>query len=274
VACVVQAENVHGRMALGGKGDRVVARAELVQFCTSMLDAGRFRDAAVNGLQVEGAAEIRRLVAAVSASERTIRAAVEWGADALLVHHGLLWGERLGPLTGPFGARLRALFTGDLNLVAYHLPLDAHPAIGNNALFAEALGLAVVEPFAEVAGQPIGVIGTPASPFTATGLTERLRTLTEREPQVLPGGPEPLRRIGVVTGSGYSALEEAAERGCDALITGDVRESTMALARELGVTVLAGGHEATERLGVRALATILASEFGLETTFVEDPNPI
>ncbi|MDI3340659.1 MAG: Nif3-like dinuclear metal center hexameric protein [Sphaerobacter sp.] len=252
----------------------MAARDDIVTFCAGFLAVDEFRDAAINGLQVEGRRSVERIAVAVSASQHTIEAALAWGADALLVHHGLLWGERLGPIVGPLRYRLKGLLAADLNLLAYHLPLDAHSEIGNNARLAAALGLNVVDRCAEVHGQPIGVIATPAEPTALTEIVARLAGVTEREPLVLAGGPPLVGRVAIVSGSGYAALDEAAAAGCDALLTGDVRESTMALARELGVTVVAGGHEATERLGVQALAEVLEQEFGVETRFLPDPNPV
>ncbi len=252
----------------------MVCRSELVEFCASILDAARFRDAGLNGLQVEGRREIARLATAVSVSEWTIRQAIDWNADMLLVHHGLFWGEQSGPIVGHLRARLRLLLLNDLNLVGFHLPLDAHPEIGNNALLIRELGLKIDRPFSEVAGQPIGFIGTARSEITATELAQRLQTMTSHEPTVLAGGPEATGRVAVVSGSGYSALEEAVHLGCGALITGDVREPTMAIARELGITVIAGGHEATERLGIQALANLVTDTFDIETRFFADPNPI
>ncbi len=234
----------------------------------------RFRDAALNGLQVEGAAEIGRIATAVSVSEYVVRQAVDWNADALLVHHGLFWGERSGPIAGPLRTRLRLLLINDVNLVGFHLPLDAHPEIGNNALLVRVLGLKIDRPFSEVAGQPIGFIGTAAAELQLTEIVARVQEITNRTPTVLAGGPDATDRVAVVSGSGYSALEEATQLGCGALVTGDVREPTMAMARELGITVIAGGHEATERLGIQALADLVTRKFGIETRFFADPNPV
>ena len=252
----------------------MVSRSEFVDFCASTLDAARFRDVALNGLQVEGAAEIGRIATAVSVSEYVVRQAVDWNADALLVHHGLFWGERSGPIAGPLRTRLRLLLINDVNLVGFHLPLDAHPEIGNNALLVRELGLKIDRPFSEVAGQPIGFIGTAAAELQLTEIVARVQEITNRTPTVLAGGPDATDRVAVVSGSGYSALEEAAQLGCGALVTGDVREPTMAMARELGITVIAGGHEATERLGIQALADLVTRKFGIETRFFADPNPV
>lgn len=249
-------------------------RDEILAFCAEYLWVDRFRDVAVNGLQVQGRDSVERIATAVSVSRYTIEAALDWGADTMLVHHGLLWSERAGPIVGPLRDRLKLLLTADINLIAYHLPLDAHPAVGNNSRLAAALGLDVVAPFAEIQGQPIGVIAVPPEPIPIPDLAARLERVTERAPVVLDGQAEVARRVAVLSGSGYSALDEAVAAGCEVLVTGDVREPTMALAREMGITVLAGGHEATERLGVQALAALLEERFDVQTRFFPDPNPI
>jgi dinuclear metal center YbgI/SA1388 family protein len=252
----------------------MVNRQQLIAWSDERLNAAAIADIAHNGLQVEGRAEIRRLAVAVSTSRRTIDAAAEWGADALLVHHGILWGGKVTPLTGIQADRLRRLFAADLNLIGYHLPLDAHPEIGNNTLLAEALGLTVTSRFPTTARDPFGAIGESPLAWSFTELIDRVIDVTEREPSVVGVTPETVTRVAVVTGSGYGFVQAAAEDGCQVLVTGDVRESTMAEARELGVAVIAAGHEATERLGVQALARELAGAFDLETTFFSDPNPI
>jgi dinuclear metal center YbgI/SA1388 family protein len=253
-----------------------VARAELIAWCDERLRSAAFQDVAVNGLQVEGREQIARLAVAVSTSQHTLAAAIEWGADALLVHHGMLWGGKAGALTGLLAARLRLIFRHDLNLIAYHLPLDGHEEIGNCALLARAAGYESSGRFALVAGEPLGVVGAAPPGETLGTLLARMREITEREP-VCVGVTDPARvvnRAGFLTGSGYSAVAEAAALGLDALVTGDVRESTMAEAREFGLAVVSAGHEATERLGVQALAAELREQFGLESRFFADPNPI
>lgn len=249
-------------------------RAELIAWCDERLSSLAIPDVASNGLQVEGRADIRRLAVAVSTSLVTINAAANWRADALLVHHGLFWGGNVGPIVGGHAARLRRLFAADLNLIAYHLPLDAHLEIGNNTLLTEALGLTVTSRFPADARDAFGAIGESELSLTVDQLLERLTTVTERKPTVVGGAPPVVQRIAVVTGSGYGYVQAAADAGCQVLVTGDVRESTMAEAREAGIAVIAAGHEATERLGVQALARELAERFDLETTFIPDPNPI
>ncbi len=252
----------------------MVSTREMIGFCSSTLNSHLFRDVALNGLQVEGKAIVNRLASAVSVSEKVIRAAADWNADMLLVHHGLIWGERSGPIAGPIRTRLRLLLGADINLVGYHLPLDAHPILGNNALLIKELGLEMQQPFAKVADQNIGYIASSTPSIPLRELARRFEILTKRSPTILPGGPDLIDQVAVVSGSGYSTLDEAAGLGCQALVTGDVREPTMALAREFGITVIAGGHEATERLGIQSLADLVSRTFKIETQFFEDPNPI
>jgi putative NIF3 family GTP cyclohydrolase 1 type 2 len=233
-----------------------VSTSALVAFCDDLLSAPDFEDYGPNGLQVPGPPETAHVVTGVSAVAALFEAAADAGADLVLVHHGLFWrGDPLG-LDAVAAARLRLLFRHDLALAAYHLPLDAHPAIGNNALFAAALGADATEPAFPHGGRPLGLVAT----FAGDGLPlDELVARTAgacdgRVPLVLPGGPARVRRLGVVTG-------EPAERAT-------------ALARELGVTFLAAGHHATETFGVRALGDALAAEFGITHTWVDVPNPV
>ncbi len=250
--------------------------SEIIGFCDELLRAPAFQDLAINGLQVQGTDKIERLAVAVSTSELTLRKAVGWNADALLVHHGLFWGTKVRPLTGIMARRLRLLFKHDINLIAYHLPLDGHETIGNCALLAVKSGYTIVDRFAEIGGEPLGVVGRHSPGLTLSELTARLAEITERNPTVVGDAPRgaALHRVGFLTGSGYSAIEDAHAAGCQALVTGDVRESTMAEARELGLPVIAAGHEATERFGVQALAGEICDHFGIKTKFFHDPNPI
>ncbi len=251
-------------------------RDEIISYCNALLRADTYRDYGPNGLQVAGRLEINRLAAAVSTSERTLREAVEWNADALLVHHGLLWGSQLEPLTGILAERLRIIFKHDLNLIAYHLPLDGHETLGNNARLCAALGFRISSRFAEVGGQHIGVIGERNPGLSLADLLENVSVLTEQTPLVVGQHHDDLLidRLAIVSGSGYATIGEAAQAGCQALLTGDIREPTMAEARELGIAVIAAGHEATERAGVQALAGELQSHFDVKTLMISDPNPV
>lgn len=246
-------------------------RADIVRYCDDLLQSADYDDVSVNGLQIEGREEINSVALAVSTSQRTIQQAVDMSADALLVHHGLLWGSRSGPIAGIFAQRLKLLFQHDINLIGYHLPLDGHAQLGNNAQIIEKLGMQCAERFFG-----IGWLATTDPARTLDGIASQVERLVHRTPTVVgeTGGNRPITKVAVVSGSGYSALAEAAARGCDALITGDVREPTMAEARELGIAVIAAGHEATERLGIQALGDALQQQFNVTCQFIDDPNPI
>lgn len=251
-------------------------RDEILEYCGIRLDADAYQDVAINGLQVEGTSEINRIAVAVSTSDHTISAAAGWSADALLVHHGLFWGSQLQPLTGLLGRRVRALFRHDINLIGYHLPLDGHDELGNNALLAREFGFEVIDRFGPVAGLPLGVVCEVSGALSLSELLERIEDKLDRQPLAVgdTASINHVKRVAILSGSGYGTLDEAAALGCQALITGDVREPTMAEAREMGIVAIAAGHEATERTGVQALAAELAGRFDVETRFFPDPNPI
>jgi dinuclear metal center YbgI/SA1388 family protein len=250
-------------------------RDEITAFCDDLLDADSFEDYGPNGLQVPGAVEVSKLATGVSANLDLLQGAVDWGAELVLTHHGLLWGSELGPLSVPLAARLRALLCADVSLAAYHLPLDAHPEIGNNALLRDALGLQADDrPFGQAKGSAVGLIGRPPQPIDIDELARRLTDAVGREPLVFDAGPERISSVGIVTGSGGFALHEAGPLGLDALVTGEPSEPVMGEAREYGVHFLAGGHYATETFGVRRLGELVAERFGVEHRFIDVPNPI
>jgi dinuclear metal center YbgI/SA1388 family protein len=249
-------------------------RDQVVQFCDDLLDSSQYRDIALNGLQIEGKNQIDRITLAVSCNQRTIDSAIESGSDAILVHHGLVLKGQVGNIRGPVRDRLKGILSNDINLIAYHLPLDGHSEVGNNACLASALQLSVVEPLDTYGPPAIGYLCSTGDSLTVTDLVKRLEAVTDQSVVKLDGGQEHVDRVAVLCGSGSPGLEEAASKGCQVLITGDAKEPTMALARELGVTVLVGGHEATERFGVQALAERLRHVFGIDYQFVEDPNPL
>jgi dinuclear metal center YbgI/SA1388 family protein len=240
-----------------------------------LLEPGGFADLGPNGLQVPGGEEVRRVVTGVSAQRELIERAIELDAQLLLVHHGLFWDFHPTGLTPVLAERLRPLFKHDLALAAYHIPLDAHPEVGNNAILANALGCERHEGFAEHQGRAIGRAGTFAGDgVPAEALFARVREVTGREPLVQGAGPERVRRIGIVSGSAARSLDEAAALGLDAFLTGEPKENVMADARELGIHFIAAGHYATETFGVRALGDWLAGRFGIEHVFVDIPNPV
>jgi dinuclear metal center YbgI/SA1388 family protein len=249
-------------------------RNEVIAFCDELLQADTYRDIALNGLQIEGKDQIEHITVGVSANQATINAAVANGSDALLVHHGLVLNGQVGDIRGPVRQRLRAILSNDINLIGYHLPLDGQPEIGNNACLARELDLEIVEPLDTYGPPPIGYLCRPASATSMSEMQDRLAELTGQHVITLAEHDRPVERIAVLCGSGSPGLEEAAAKNCQLLLTGDAKEPTMALARELGVAVLVGGHEATERLGVQALASRLQQQFGIRWDFVSDPNPL
>ena len=249
--------------------------ADLIAALDELLEPARFEDLAPNGLQVPGREQARRVVTGVTAQRELFERAVAVDADLVLVHHGLFWDFHPTGLTPVLAERLRLLFKHDLALAAYHLPLDAHPEIGNNALLARELGALDAEAFGHYRGFPIGRRGRfPGEGVPVAELVERVRAATGREPLLQGAGPDRVRSVGIVSGAGADALGEALALGLDALLTGEPREHVMAEARESGIHVLAAGHYATETLGVRALGTWLTERFDLEHVFVDLPNPV
>jgi dinuclear metal center YbgI/SA1388 family protein len=241
------------------------------------LTPAEFEDLGPNGLQVPGGSEVTKVVTGVTAQRELIERAVAEGAELVLVHHGLFWDFHPTGLTPVLAERLRPLFKHDVALAGYHLPLDAHPEVGNNAILAERLGCERHEPFGDLAppSPPIGRAGTFAGDgIPAAELFERVREVTARVPTVFDAGPERVRRIGIVSGSGSDALPEAIGLGLDAFLTGEPREHVMADVREAGIHFIAAGHYATETFGVRALGDWLAERFGIEHVWVDIPNPV
>ncbi|MGA0122480.1 MAG: Nif3-like dinuclear metal center hexameric protein [Gaiellales bacterium] len=251
-----------------------VRLAELVAWMDETLAAPTFRDHGPNGLQVLGRDEVANVATAVSVSLDVIQRAAVAGADALLVHHGLFW-DGADPTIGRLERRrLEALFGADMSLIAYHLPLDAHPEFGNNARLADLLGLGERAPFGEHRGMRIGVQGTLPAPDEAAAVAARLGALIGSTPLVLAGGDHPVRSVGIVSGGAARDIRQAADAGLDAFITGEPSEDAAYLARELGVHFIAAGHNATETLGVQALAEAAAKRFGITTGFLPVDNPV
>jgi dinuclear metal center YbgI/SA1388 family protein len=248
----------------------MVLRGELEAHLAALLAVDRFRDYGPNGLQVEGRATVRRLVSGVTASLALIEAAVADGADALLVHHGLFWRGQDGRVTGWMRQRLGALLGADLNLYAYHLPLDAHPELGNNAQLGLRLGLLAQARFGE---QELGVVGSAPGLDSAAALAARVQAVLGRAPLLLPGDGRPIRRVAWCSGGAQGYFEAAIAAGADAYLTGELSEPQAHVARETGVAFLACGHHATERYGAAALGEHLARQFGLEHRYIDLDNP-
>ncbi len=244
-------------------------RDEIVRYADALLEVERFPEYGPPGLQVAGAAEVRKLACGVSASRELFERAAAAGAQLVLAHHGIFWRNEPLVVDRRQRGRLEALFAADLSLVAYHLPLDAHPELGNSAQLAAALGIERDGPFGQV-----GLAGRLDAPIGIDELVARVAAVAGREPLVFPHGPESIERIAISTGAAGYDLIQAAHEGFDLFLTGEPEEPSLHTARELGIHFVAAGHYATERLGVQALARHLAERFGLEWEFLELENPV
>jgi dinuclear metal center YbgI/SA1388 family protein len=241
---------------------------DLIGHLDALLNPSAFDDYGPNGLQVPGKDRVSTLMTGVSASAALFERAIEEGADLVLVHHGLFWGS-MGPVDGQLKRRLQLLFDHDIALAAYHLPLDAHLELGNNALLARAIGATDIEPFVGIGVQ------AKLDGIAADELHARVREATGgREPLSFLAGPAAVNTIGIVSGGGAKHLDDAIAAGLDAFVTGEPREPAMNDALENGIHFLAAGHYATETFGVRALGDRLAAEFGIKHLFADLPNPI
>lgn len=250
-------------------------RDEIIEFCDGLLDAAAFEDYGPNGLQVPGVADVSKIATCVSVHLESLERAIEAGAQMLIAHHGLFWDFHPRSLTEQMAARLRAALGAGLNVAGYHLPLDAHPQIGNNALLAEALGFDIQgETFSVVKGAAIGVVGRHTSSIPAAELFGAVRAEISPEPLVFDAGPGVVESIGIVSGAAASAIHEAIALGLDAFLTGEPAEHAMADAREGGVHFIAAGHYATETFGVRKLGDLVAEHFEVTHEFIDVPNPI
>ena len=250
------------------------ARDEILAFLDAELETHRYRDYAPIGMQVIGAERVERVACAVSSTLEVFdRAAVE-GAQLLLVHHGMFWDNEPRAIGTHMKRRLERLFASGITLAAYHLPLDGHQRIGNNARLAEELRLRVDGWFSEHGGIPLAVHGTLAAAVPLQVLAERVSEIVGRVPIAFPGGPERVRTLAICSGRPGGIALEAAAVGADALLTGEPQEDFRALAQELGMSIVCAGHHATETLGVRAAGDLVAAHFGIEHVFLDVPNPV
>ena len=246
----------------------------MIAHLNEVLDADAFDDYGPNGLQVPGAEEVELVATGVSAHRELFERGVDAGAQLLICHHGILWDSAPRAISPRLKERLRVLFDADVSLAAYHLPLDAHPKLGNNALICDALGLDVAEPFGRFRGRQIGLVGRAPEPIPLAELIDRCRVAFGRDPFVWDSGPDDVESVGVLSGGGASSFGEAVSLGLDAFLTGEPAEPAMADAREAGVHFIAGGHYATETFGVCRLGELLTDRFGVGHRFIDVPNPI
>jgi dinuclear metal center YbgI/SA1388 family protein len=253
----------------------MTALREIIDELDRLLEPASFHDFCPNGLQVEGRPDVARVVTGVSASVELIEHALEAQADLVLTHHGLFWDGDAVRVIGALRERLRLLLAADMSLAAYHLPLDAHPTLGNNVLLARGTGATPTRAFAPVGDRDIGWIARfDEDGVSADELVGRLERLTSRDVLAFPGGPERVRTVGVVSGGGARSVHDALAAGLDAFVTGEPAEWARALARESGIHFIACGHHATETFGVRALGEHLAERFGVEHAYIEIANPV
>ena len=248
----------------------VIEREVLTAHLDQLLESGRFRDYGPNGLQVEGKPQIRKIVTGVTASLALIEAAAAAGADAILVHHGLFWRGQDGRVTGWMRQRLNALLRNDINLLAYHLPLDAHASLGNNAQWGLRLGLAADGRFGE---QGLGFLGAVPDGLSLDGLSDRVSEVMNRQPTVVGGDGRAIKRIAWCSGGAQGYFEQAIAAGADVYLTGEISEPQAHYARETGVAFMACGHHASERYGVQALGQAVYEQFGVAHAFIDIDNP-
>lgn len=248
-------------------------RDEIIAWVDELLDSPGFPDYGPNGLQVPGSTEVSRVISCVSATLEVFEAAAARGAELVIAHHGIFWGES-GALSGQQAARLRALLLNDINLAAWHLPLDAHSEVGNNALLIDALELSGREPFGDYKGRTIGFVASTEAPLSGESLALRIKETLGRDPLHLAYGPEEISRVAVVTGSAPDYIDAAFAAGAQAFVTGEPAERVNANAKELGLHFYAAGHHATETLGIRRIGELIADRFRVVHEFVDIPNPI
>ena len=268
--------------------DTLITAQALTEFCDDYLSANDFQDYAPNGLQVDGGRTIQRIVTGVTACEALIDAAIADNADAIIVHHGYFWKGEPAPLTGMKGQRIRKLMQHGISLIGYHLPLDAHPVIGNNAKLAESLDMTIIGGLYPAETHPVGNIAI-CTAQTAQSLIAQITQALGRIPLHISAeynvdnnvnantnnstNHRLIERVGICTGGAQDMIEQAALMGCDAFISGEISERTTHIARELGIDYFACGHHATERGGIEALGNIIAQQFDLPVTFIDIDNP-
>ena len=250
-----------------------IALTTLVEEAQRYLNAPRISDYCPNGLQVEGRPQVLRIVSGVTASQALVDAAVEAEADVLLVHHGYFWKGEDPCITGMKQRRLKTLLANDISLLAYHLPLDLHPEVGNNVQLARQLGITVEGPLEPDNPRTVGLIGSLVESLSPRDFAWRVQQVLGREP-LLVEGPEMIRRVGWCTGGGQGYIDQAIAAGVDLYLTGEASEQTFHSARENRISFIAAGHHATERYGVQALGEYLARRFAIEHRFIDCPNPI
>ena len=252
----------------------MVARNECLSYLETLLEPNRFQDYCPNGLQVEGVDTIHTMVSGVTASQSLLDAALDLDADTILVHHGYFWRGEDARVMGIKQRRLKQLLLNNVNLIAYHLPLDAHPILGNNAQLAQLLDLEIDGRISGTGEPAIGFCGCFPDTKTVPEFADQIRHVLEREPLVIQAHNRPMMTIGWCSGAAQDYIVQAAELGLDAFMSGEISEQTVHLARELGINYFSAGHHATERYGVQALGEHLAEKFDVQHQFIDIDNPV
>lgn len=251
----------------------MILRDEIIRFIDEYLNSREISDISRNGLQIEGKKEIRRIAFGVSASLECMKKAAEGGADMLITHHGLLWGHE-APFTGTLKKKLEFMFAADMNLCAWHLPLDMHPECGNNAQLMKMLGAKIRRPFGHFKGNFAGFSGEFPVPMEIGDILSILKKRLQSQPFCFNFGRKEIRTLAIVSGGAAGNFSEAIDKGLDLYITGEPSEQSQELARETCSNFIAAGHYNTEKLGVQALSAVIKEKFGAETFFADVPNPV
>lgn len=246
---------------------------DIASYADSYLKVADYRDYCPNGLQVEGQAKVEKLACAVTASLSVVERAIDWGAQCILVHHGYFWKNESASIVGMKKRRLQSLLRADVSLLAYHLPLDAHPVVGNNVQIAQRLGISDLKPLQKSKKIPIGNVGMLAEPMKISDFVERCEHEMDRTAIHIDSGAESIQKVALCTGGAQHMIEDAIERQADVYLTGEISEQTVHIARECGLHFIAAGHHATERYGAQALASHLAEKFDLQHQFFDEINP-
>ena len=248
-------------------------RDDLTEYLNQFLKADEFKDLCPNGLQVEGADEINKVVTAVSASVELFEKAIEKGADTIIVHHGIIWNFERPVYKGGYKKRVKLLLDNNINLLAYHLPLDAHPQVGNNAQIARILNLENITPFGEYNGKEIGVKGELAS-VDDEEFFLRIKEKINIDTLFFPYGPKKIKRVGIISGGAQKDVKQAVLQGLDLYLTGEVSEHILHYVKEEGIHFASCGHHATERFGVISLGEYIAEKFNVDVEYIDIPNPV
>ncbi|MDT8311053.1 MAG: Nif3-like dinuclear metal center hexameric protein [Methylophaga sp.] len=252
----------------------MIPRSELLAYLDDLLEPGRFQDYCPNGLQVAGNDSVERIVTGVTASQALIDAAITAEADTLIVHHGYFWRGEAPQITGMKQQRLKSLLTHNINLIGYHLPLDAHPELGNNVQLARLLGIEIDGRIRGSGDPAIALCGRLAQSMALTDFADKITQVLQRPPLTIAGHQRPIITIGWCTGAAQGYIQQAAEMGLDAFLSGEISEPTVHLARELGIHYIAAGHHATERYGVKTLGEMLARQWPVSVQFIDIDNPV